>query len=104
MQRRSREEWQALFTEQAASGLSAKQFCVQRDLCDKHFSLRKRQLLRPETSLVTPPAFVRVQKVKRMPVEVPTATETLLLRHGRCQLELRDVSPQWLATLLMALA
>ncbi len=97
MQTRTLEEWQALFAEQAASGLSARQFCVQRQLCPKYFSLRRRQL-----SDMAPAAFVRLQKA--VPVAVPDTIATVILRHGRSELELRAVSPEWLSRLLVALA
>ncbi len=77
MQTRTLEEWQALFAEHAASGLSARQFCVQRQLCPKYFSLRRRQL-----SDMAPAAFVRLQKA--VPVAVPDTIATVILRHGRC--------------------
>jgi len=41
MQIRSKEQWQQLFAEQAASGLSAQQFCLDKKLCAKYFSLRR---------------------------------------------------------------
>ncbi len=97
MQTRTLEEWQALFAEQAASGLSARRFCEQRQLCPKYFSLRRRQLTNAASS-----AFVRVQKTA--PVAVPETIATVVLRHGRSIIELRAVSPEWLSRLLVALA
>lgn len=99
MKRRTREEWQALFVEQTVSGLSAQQFCEQRGMCSKYFSLRKQQLQSPVQKT---PAFVRVQK--SVSVVVPEAIATVILRHGRSELELRAVSPEWLSRLLVALA
>jgi hypothetical protein len=97
MQTRTLEEWRTLFAEQAASGLSARQFCAQRSLCPKYFSLRRRQL-----SDMAPAAFVRVQKV--VPVAVPETITTVVLHHGRSEMELRAISPEWLSRLLVALA
>lgn len=97
MQTRTLEEWHALFAEQAVSGLSAQQFCVQRNLCSKYFSLRRRQLTE-----VTPAAFVRMQKAA--PVVASETIATVILRHGRSIVELRAVSPEWLSRLLVALA
>lgn len=99
MKRRTRDEWQALFAEQAASGLSAQQFCEPRGICPKYFSLRKQQLQSPVKDAS---AFVRVQKA--VSVAVPDTTATALLRHGRSEVELRAVSPEWLSRLLVALA
>lgn len=104
MQKRTLEEWRALFAEHAASGLSARQFCTQRQLCHKHFSLRRRQLAddKPHKSDIAPAAFVRLQKA--VPVAVLDTIATVILRHGRSELELRAVSPEWLSRLLVALA
>ena len=45
MIRRNKEQWLSLFQQQTESGLSATDFCKQQELCDKYFSLRKKQLL-----------------------------------------------------------
>jgi hypothetical protein len=105
MIKRSREEWETLFTEQAAGGLSARQFCVERGLCDKHFSMRKKQLQgTPPSSLPAPaPAFVRVQKVNS-PKSPSSESARVILRYGHTEIDLHDASPEWLAQLLMALA
>ena len=97
MKKRTVEEWQTLFAEQLASGLSARQFCVQRDVCPKYFSVRRRQL-----SALVPAAFVPLRR--QAPVVVSDVPATVLLRHGRSTLELRAVSPQWLSQRLVALA
>lgn len=97
MHKRTREEWQVLFAEQGSSGVSVRQFCLQRDLCPKYFSLRRRQL-----PSVARPAFVRVQKA---PVAAePAVSCRVVLRHGRSELELHAISPEWLSRLLVALA
>ena len=44
MIKRSKQEWQALFSEHKSSGLTAAAFCRERSLCPKYFALRKRQL------------------------------------------------------------
>ena len=44
MIKRSKEEWFSLFESQELSGQSAMVFCRERGLCNKHFSLRKKQL------------------------------------------------------------
>lgn len=99
MKRRTREEWQMLFAEQAESDLSAQQFCEQRGVCPKYFSLRKQQL---QSQAKDTSAFVRVQKA--VPVAVPDTIATVRLRHGRSEMELCAVSPEWLSRLLVALA
>ncbi len=44
MERRSREQWVALFKEFEQSGLIASEFCRERDLGSRYFSKRKKQL------------------------------------------------------------
>ena len=97
MKKRTVEEWRSLFAEHLASGLSARQFCVQHSVCPKYFSLRQRQL-----SAAKPTAFVQL---RRQDYAAALDTSALvLIRHGRSTLELRGVSPEWLSQLLMALA
>ena len=103
MIKRSREQWEVLFSEQAVSGLSAQQFCRQRSLCAAYFSLRKKQLCgSAPPSLPLAPRFVRVQKAVLAPE--PAAPGRVVLRHGRSELELQAISPEWLSRLLVALA
>ena len=44
MKIRSQEQWQHLFADHAASGLSAHQFCLEHNINEKYFSLRRKQL------------------------------------------------------------
>ena len=102
MIKRSREQWEVLFSEQAVSGLSAQQFCRQQSLCARYFGLRKKQLRGSAPSLPVVSGFARVQKV---PVAAESATPgRVVLRHGRSELELQAISPEWLSRLLVALA
>jgi hypothetical protein len=104
MIRRSVEEWQTLFAQQTASGVSAQQFCKAKGLCSKHFSLRKKQLA--NRAPLDANAFVRVvaKKVRRA-APTKTAASGLVLRQGSCSLYF-DVAPaaEWLAQLVKALA
>ena len=59
--RRSKAEWQALVLEQQDSGLIASEFCRQKDINAKYFSLRK-QALKKSTS-----GFVQALLVGREP-------------------------------------
>jgi len=61
MNRRTPEQWQALFDAQQASGLNQAQFCRQQGLCAKHFSLRRKQLLGDNTQPIPSSTFVTVQ-------------------------------------------
>ena len=42
MQKRSREQWQALLLEQVASGFSAQQFCRDKKLCTRSTTTQPR--------------------------------------------------------------
>lgn len=102
MQRRDRAQWKALFVEQEASGLSAQQFCRDKKLCAKYFSLRKRQLGGEPAS-----AFVRVQQRQAVvPVVTPAPVSlSLSVRHRDCVLQFPHLpDPVFLARLLSALA
>ena len=105
MIRRTQKEWQALFAEQAACGLSAHQFYAPCGLCQKYFSLRRKQRQGvPSPSLpALAPAFIRVQK-STVASAAPSEVAHAVLRHGRSELELHAVSPRWLADLLGKLA
>lgn len=95
MTRRTQSQWQALIEEQTASGLSATEFCKQRDINSKYFSLRKQKLAQASpqarasnfsTLNVHPSAWIEVM-TKDATVRVPSAQ-----------------SPQWLAGFVKALS
>jgi hypothetical protein len=93
--RRNKEQWQTLIQEQAASGLSAVEFCKQHQLCDKYFSLRKRQL--------SAAAFVPV--VSQTVARASSTAGELSLNYGRCTLQFaRAPSAPWLAALMQSLS
>ena len=50
--RRSKAEWQALVLEQQGSGLIASEFCRQRQINEKYFSLRKQALKKSVSGFV----------------------------------------------------
>ncbi|MBI2400885.1 MAG: hypothetical protein HYV23_07525 [Deltaproteobacteria bacterium] len=110
MVRRSREEWRALFEEHGRSGMTEKAFCEMRELCPKHFNLRKKQLGWPQMNAdlrnrPAVPAFVRVEKAPSMEApRVHGAEPRVLLRLGRCEWELRGLSEDGLLRLMAALA
>ena len=100
MVKRTKEEWRGLFAAQASSGMTERQFCLKRGLCPKYFHVRKKQLgLAPKAPHPSP--FVQVQKAP--PLESPRAP-SVVLRLGRCEWELRDVSADWLVSVMAALA
>lgn len=99
MIRRSKEQWRLLFQQQTESGLSAAEFCNQHELCDKYFSLRKKQLL--TTNFI--PVIVKPKKDKM--VSTPEKKIGMQCRLGSCALQfdsLPDVA--WLSQLIKALS
>lgn len=109
MQIRSKEQWQQLFAEHTASGLSVRQFCRDKKLCAKYFSLRKKQL--KWQGSVSP--FVRAklnqpvahQTAVLPPIEQNPLAQTLLLHHGDCVVQFtQQPEPAFLAQLLLALS
>jgi hypothetical protein len=103
MVKRSESEWRLLFAEHAASGLTANRFCREHRLCPKYFSLRKKQLgWRDEKAvLVSSPSDSPFVRIERSPI---VQGSQVMLRLGPCEWEFRDVSPDWLAGLMRALA
>ena len=96
MTKRIPEEWLVLFNEHKQSGQSAAAFCRERGLCSKHFSKRRKQLLKPGSD-----------KTHRAFVPVTVARDAV-----RFELQLGDalrlnlpasVSPAWLAELIQHL-
>lgn len=101
MVKRTVEEWRGLFEAHAASGMTERRFCEERGLCPKHFNVRKKQLGWVRDGGLALP-FVRVQQGPAK--EVAHAVPSVLLRLGRCEWELRDVSADWLVDVMKALA
>ena len=104
MVKRTSKEWRGLFEAHAASGMTEIRFCEERGLCPKYFNLRKKQLgWGRETH--APSSFVRIQKgpIEEAP-HAPGLLSGVVLRLGRCEWELRDVSGDWLVSMMKALA
>lgn len=104
MIKRSAEEWRTLFAQQAASGLSAAQFCKEQGLCNKHFSVRKKQLGVADKDPVM--GFVRAVRVRASKPKVSVKQDSgLVIRCGQCLLQFESMpSPEWLASLMGRLA
>jgi hypothetical protein len=99
MIRRNKEQWLTLFQHQTESGLSAAEFCKQHALCDKYFSLRKKQLL-PGNFI---PVVVKPQKSKMAPI--PQEKTVMYCRLGACVLQFESVPDViWLSQLIKALS
>jgi hypothetical protein len=80
--------------------MTERDFCQARGLCPKYFHLRKQQLGLARKAPRSSP-FVRVQKAPRLE---SARAPSVVLRLGRCVWELRDVSADWLVSVMEALA
>lgn len=100
MVKRTKEEWRGLFAEHASSGMTERGFCLDRGLCPKYFHVRKKQL-GCATKAPRRSPFVRIQQA---PALESARTPSVVLRLGRCEWELRDVSADWLVSVMAALA
>jgi len=91
MNRRTKSDWQALFTEHEQSSLTATAFCLERNLNPKYFSLRRKQLQNNEVDKATSP-FTSVA----MPVANPHAMIELHLNEAIKLTLPQTISPVWL--------
>ena len=91
MTRRSQEDWRQLVAEQQASELNATDFCRERKINPKYFSLRKQRLKQSKA-----PAFIQAK------VTTASSSQSSLHYQG-LELTLNDCSPAWVAQLLREL-
>jgi len=95
-QRITKQQWLERLAEQEQSGLTVAESCRSKNISAKNFYNHARKA---RLSTQKPPAFVRDQVASNMP-----APSAIPLLHGKTQLNLSaSVSPQWLASLLLAL-
>lgn len=94
MKRRTPAQWQALIEEHAQSGLTAVEFCRQRGINEKYFSLRKQNFLNTET------------KAEGFSVaRITTSVSMIEVRIGHATISLpASQSEIWLANFVKALA
>ena len=91
---RTKSDWLALIDEFEQSGLTQAEFCAQRELNAKYFSLRRMRLkAQPESTGFT-------QAV----VNKPQATEQVTLHYGAVTVKLTGSDAQTIAQLVKALA
>ncbi len=98
MKRRSKSEWQSLFSEQETSSLSTVAFCRERGLNPQYFGKRRRQLqdnhhLKPTSSFVP----VALSAQRDAPMLVLQRGDALALKIPM------SVSSSWLAALIQQL-
>jgi hypothetical protein len=91
MNRRTKSDWQALFTEHKQSGLTAVAFCLEKNLNPKYFCLRRKQLQAKNEEKATS-AFT--------PMTLPISNSTSMIElqiNDTVKLRLpQTISPAWL--------
>jgi len=91
---RTKAEWQSLIDEFEQSQLSQTDFCAQRGLNAKYFSLRRMKLK------AQPEAGAFVQAV----ADTSSSRHPITLQYGAVTLQVPVTSVQWVAQLVKALA
>ena len=98
---RTREQWVELFKEFEQSKLLASEFCRERNICQRYFSKRKLQLGFGVTQKSVAKNLVKLKC--SAPKEI--AAQCLNLHHGDITIAIpSSQSPEWVASLLKALA
>jgi hypothetical protein len=98
MVKRSTEQWLDLFKQHNESGLTAAQFCRDKELCPRYFSKRKRDL-----GWKAIPSF-KPKLVKLTKPKPSRYLQPVTLQFGEAKLNIDGgVSPQWLAQVMKAL-
>lgn len=106
MSKRTPEQWQSLFSAHYQSGLSITAFCKTNGLCNKHFSLKRRQLEQESDAISTAATpFVRATTTVSSSARSTVAPTAIRWRgvYGELSFPL-SVTPEWLATFVKALS
>lgn len=94
MKRRTQDEWRELIKQQQDSGLSASQFCKERDINDKYFSTIKYKLKEKDT-----------RQNGFQAVGVLSGNQSITLRSKGVDIQMPlSVNAHWLASLAKQLA
>lgn len=97
---RTREQWVELFEEFEQSKLLAREFCKERNICQRYFSKRKLQLGFGVTQKRVAKKLVKVERM----VPADTTAQPIKLHYGDTTITLPSAqSPEWVASLLKAL-
>ncbi len=97
MNRRTKSDWQALFTEYEQRGLTATAFCLEKNLNPKYFSLRRSQL-QTKPNDKSKSAFIPVT------TSLSNHASMIELQQGSALLKIpMSVSPVWLVDLIQKL-
>jgi len=97
MNRRTKSDWQTLFTEHDQSDLTAVAFCKERNLNPHYFSLRRKQLQEKTEDKVSS-AFIPVTTA------LSNSSAMIELQQGNALLKIpMSISPVWLVDLIQKL-
>ena len=97
MIRRTLEQWQTLFAEHQASGLTQVQFCKQQGLCPKYFGLRRKQLMGIKTKELHPSPLIKVESSSL------TSSHSVSIFHQDVEVRLQQADAHFVATLVKQL-
>lgn len=100
-QRRTKEQWNALFAAHLASGLTASDYCAKHSIHLKTFSARKSDF-KKRAKLSTNNKLVKVVKANPLPVSTPPSLTVAY--HGVTLKVEQAVEAKWLVDVMKALA
>jgi len=101
MTRRTHAQWQTLFAEQSASGMTVTAFCRERGINPTYFGLRRKQLASKDATTATASDSAFIPVTLSSPALAPSV-DILLAGQWRMRVPV-GVSPAWLAALLHGL-
>lgn len=99
-ERRTREEWKAIFVAQQSSGVTAREYCAMHNIHLKTFSARKSDI--DKRTAQPTGKLVKVVKPKSAPVSAPP--QLTVVYRGLTLNVGRTVEAKWLADVMKALA
>lgn len=99
-ERRTREEWKAIFVAQQSSGVTAREYCARHNIHLKTFSARKSDI--DKRTAQPTGKLVKVVKPKSAPVSAPP--QLTVVYRGLTLNVGRTVEAKWLADVMKALA
>lgn len=99
-QRRTTADWLVLIEEYEQSGLTQTQFCDEKGLNFKYFSLRRSRLKKQTGPDTSNSDFIRV-----MPsgIDTPASSAVLIIPSSQGQLQIHGVTPGFIAELVQRL-
>jgi hypothetical protein len=99
-ERRTKEEWRAIFVAQQSSGITAREYCAKHNIHFKTFSARKSDI--DKRSSQQTGKLVKVVKPKSAPVSAPAPLT--IIYHGVTLNVGHTVEAEWLVDVIKALA